>query len=102
MKIRARSMARSMEVEGANYQEMKNHPSRPKEEITPMFDGYFVEGGDILENKLGITDAKELQDIEYRLSAEKTSEILQADLAGFAGNLDPLELLYATIVTKIA
>lgn len=38
--------------------------------------GYFVECGDTLANKLGITDPKELQETEYRLSADKTAEIL--------------------------
>ena len=40
--------------------------------------GYFVECGDILANKLGISDPAELQEREYQISATKTLDILNA------------------------
>lgn len=42
--------------------------------------GYFVECGDVLSNKLGITDPQELQETEYRLTADKTAEALTDDI----------------------
>lgn len=42
-----------------------------------MFEGYFTEQDDVLENKLGITDPAELKQIESAIVALRTSEILQ-------------------------
>lgn len=42
-----------------------------------MFDGYFTEQDDVLENKLGITDPVELKQIESAVVALRTSEVLQ-------------------------
>lgn len=39
--------------------------------------GYFVECGDVMPNKLGISDAAELAAAEYDLTAQKTRVILQ-------------------------
>lgn len=41
--------------------------------------GYFVECGDVLANKLGITDPAELQEREYQITATKTSDVLSED-----------------------
>lgn len=38
--------------------------------------GYFVETGKVLANKLGISDAEELADTEYRITDEETGKIL--------------------------
>lgn len=38
--------------------------------------GYFVECGDCLVNKLGISDPAELQEREYQITAERASQIL--------------------------
>ncbi len=38
--------------------------------------GYFVETGDILANKLGISDAKELEKAEYTITDNKIAEAL--------------------------
>lgn len=38
--------------------------------------GYFVETGDILENKLGISDADELEKAEYNITDDKLAEAL--------------------------
>lgn len=43
-----------------------------------MDTGYFVETGEVLANKLGITDADDLADVEYRITDEKTGEILSS------------------------
>ena len=42
-----------------------------------MFEGYFTEQDDVLENKLGITDPAELKQVESTIVALRTSEILQ-------------------------
>lgn len=85
--------------------------------------GYFVGCGDVLINKLGITDPAELQEREYQIITAKTldildqictnagyaidfnlatrEEILAADTAAFAGNLAPLTTLYTKIVEKL-
>ena len=42
-----------------------------------MFEGYFTEQDDVLENKLGITDPVELKQVESTIVALRTSEILQ-------------------------
>jgi len=42
-----------------------------------MFEGYFTEQDDVLENKLGITDRAELKQIESTIVVLRTSEILQ-------------------------
>lgn len=41
--------------------------------------GYFVECGDVLTNKLGITDPAKLQEREYQITAAKTADILNED-----------------------
>lgn len=38
--------------------------------------GYFVETGDVLENKLGISDAAELEKAEYNITDDKLAEAL--------------------------
>lgn len=38
--------------------------------------GYFVETGDVLENKLGISDADELEKAEYNITDDKLAEAL--------------------------
>lgn len=38
--------------------------------------GYFVECGDCLSNKLGLTDPAELQEREYQITAAKTLDVL--------------------------
>lgn len=38
--------------------------------------GYFVETDDLLHNKLGIADLKKLEETEYDITAQKTSQIL--------------------------
>lgn len=38
--------------------------------------GYFVECGDVLDNKLGITDPAELQEREYQVTTVKTFDVL--------------------------
>lgn len=39
--------------------------------------GYFVECGDAMPNKLGISDAQELENIEYDITARNTQKVLQ-------------------------
>lgn len=39
--------------------------------------GYFVECGDTMPNKLGISDAKELENAEYDITAKNTQKVLQ-------------------------
>lgn len=39
--------------------------------------GYFVECGDTMQNKLGISDAKELELIEYDITAANTQKVLK-------------------------
>lgn len=41
------------------------------------FDGYFTEHPDVLQNKLNIFDATELEKQEYKITAEKIVETLQ-------------------------
>lgn len=41
--------------------------------------GYFVECGDVLANKLGITNPAELQEREYLITTAKTLDILNQD-----------------------
>lgn len=41
-----------------------------------MFEGYFTEQDDVLENKLGITDPAELKQVESTIVTLRTSEIL--------------------------
>ena len=41
--------------------------------------GYFVECGDVLTNKLGITDPAELQEREYQITTAKTLDVLNQD-----------------------
>ena len=38
---------------------------------------YFVDGGDVLENKLGITDAAELKAKEQEIVTNRTGDILE-------------------------
>lgn len=62
--------------------------------------GYFVETGETLANKLGITDAKELESVEYDLTAKKTQEILKSDtpkVFDFQLLLDLHEALFSEI-----
>ena len=47
-----------------------------------MFEGYFTEQDDVLENKLGITDPAELKQVESTIVALRTSEMLQKPLKG--------------------
>ena len=83
--------------------------------------GYFVECGDVLTNKLGLTDPVELQNREYQITTAKTLDILDqdpptildfdyllslhgalfGDIYDFAGNLAPLTALYSKIIEKI-
>ena len=37
---------------------------------------YFSDGGDILKNKLGITDADEFEKIEQEIVAQKSADLL--------------------------
>lgn len=39
--------------------------------------GYFVECGDTMPNKLGISDAKELESVEYDITAKNTQKVLK-------------------------
>ncbi len=39
--------------------------------------GYFVECGDTMPNKLGISNAAELEHVEYDITAQKSHEILE-------------------------
>lgn len=41
-----------------------------------VFDGYFTETADILPNKVGVTDAKQLAEQEYKIVTEKITDIL--------------------------
>lgn len=41
--------------------------------------GYFVEVGKALENKLGITNPKELESHEYDITAKRISEVLLSE-----------------------
>lgn len=41
--------------------------------------GYFVETGDVLANKLGISDAKELEEAEYTITDEKLGEAIVSE-----------------------
>ena len=42
-----------------------------------MFDGYFTQQDDVLENKLGITDPAEMKQAEAAIVAVRTNEVLQ-------------------------
>lgn len=39
--------------------------------------GYFVEVGDVLTNKLGISDSEQLANIEYDITAKKSQEVIK-------------------------
>lgn len=41
--------------------------------------GYFVECGDCLTNKLGLTDSAKLQEREYQITTAKTLDVLDED-----------------------
>jgi cell filamentation protein len=43
---------------------------------------YFVEGGDVLENKLGITDPEQLREAEEDAFSDTAADILNEDLSG--------------------
>ena len=47
-----------------------------------MFDGYFTQQDDVLENKLGITDPAEMKQAEAAIVAVRTNEVLQNPPAG--------------------
>ena len=42
---------------------------------------YFVEGGDVLENKLGITDPEQLREAEEDAFSDTAADILNEDLS---------------------
>ena len=41
---------------------------------------YFVKGGDVLENKLGITDPEQLREAEEDAFSDTAADILNEDL----------------------
>lgn len=47
-----------------------------------MFEGYFTQQDDVLENKLGITDPAQLKEAEAAIVAVRANEILQNPPAG--------------------
>lgn len=47
-----------------------------------MFNGYFTQQDDVLENKLGITDPAQLKEAEAAIVAVRANEILQNPPAG--------------------
>ena len=58
---------------------------------------YFVEGGDVLENKLGITDSAMLEKAEEDAFAYASSSIVNTDFSATELNFDFLKSLHARL-----
>ncbi|MFQ7726694.1 MAG: Fic/DOC family protein [Ruthenibacterium lactatiformans] len=62
---------------------------------------YFVEGGDVLENKLGVTDSEQLQKIEENVFSDAALDVVNEDFSDSELNFDFLKSLHRRLFGKL-
>lgn len=62
---------------------------------------YFVEIGDILENKLGISDPKKLREAEEDAFSDAATDILEEDFSGVEFDFEFLQHLHNSLFGKV-
>ena len=62
---------------------------------------YFVEGGDVLENKLGITDPEQLREAEEDAFSDTAADILNEDLSGAILDFNFFKQLHGRLFGKV-
>ena len=62
---------------------------------------YFVEGGDVLENKLGITDSEQLREAEEDVFSDTAADILNEDLSDAILDFNFFKQLHGRLFEKV-
>lgn len=62
---------------------------------------YFVEGGDVLENKLGITDPEQLREAEEDAFSDTAADILNEDLSDAILDFNFFKQLHGRLFGKV-
>ena len=62
---------------------------------------YFVEGGDVLENKLGITDSEQLREAEEDVFSDTAADILNEDLSDAILDFNFFKQLHGRLFGKV-
>lgn len=62
---------------------------------------YFVEGGDVLENKLGITDPEQLREAEEDAFSDTAADILNEDLSDAILDFNFFKQLHGRLFEKV-
>ena len=62
---------------------------------------YFVKGGDVLENKLGITDPEQLREAEEDAFSDTAADILNEDLSGAILDFNFFKQLHGRLFGKV-
>ena len=62
---------------------------------------YFVEGGDVLENKLGITDSEQLHEAEEDVFSDTAADILNEDLSDAILDFNFFKQLHGRLFGKV-
>ena len=62
---------------------------------------YFIEGGDVLENKLGITDSEQLREAEEDAFSDAAVDILDEDLSNTTLDFDFFKQLHGRLFEKV-
>ena len=62
---------------------------------------YFVEGGDVLENKLGITDSEQLREAEEDVFSDTAADILNEDLSDAILDFNFFKQLHERLFGKV-
>ena len=62
---------------------------------------YFIEGGDVLENKLGITDSEQLREAEEDVFSDTAADILNEDLSDAILDFNFFKQLHGRLFGKV-